>query len=124
MDFVVDKIINYLDTTKLEDDDEKSLIGPNEVSIRRQGASEALASLVEKLGVRIVPYAVLFMVPLLGRMSDPNEDVRLICSSTFATLVQLLPLDPGVIDTSHLMYVLFMKYIFIFYYTCKRLDHY
>lgn len=37
------------------------------------------------------------MVPLLGRMSDQNQAVRLACSATFATLVQLLPLDPGAI---------------------------
>ncbi|XP_033321370.1 histone acetyltransferase 1 [Megalopta genalis] len=70
---------------------------PREVDSIRQGAAEALTCLVENLGVNIVPYAVLFMVPLLGRMSDQNQAVRLACSATFATLVQLLPLDPGAI---------------------------
>ncbi|XP_078035668.1 histone acetyltransferase 1 isoform X2 [Augochlora pura] len=70
---------------------------PREIDSIRQGAAEALTCLVESLGVNIVPYAVLFMVPLLGRMSDQNQAVKLACSATFATLVQLLPLDPGAI---------------------------
>lgn len=74
-----------------------SSAAPSELDSIRQGAAEALACLVEGLGVNIVPYAVLFMVPLLGRMSDQNQAVRLACSATFATLVQLLPLDPGAI---------------------------
>ncbi|XP_066592225.1 TATA-binding protein-associated factor 172 [Prorops nasuta] len=68
---------------------------PNQVDSIRQGAAEALTCLVETLEVKVVPYAVLFMVPLLGRMSDQNQAVRLACSATFATLVQLLPLDQG-----------------------------
>ncbi|XP_017885748.1 TATA-binding protein-associated factor 172 [Ceratina calcarata] len=74
-----------------------NIAAPSELDSVRQGAAEALACLVEGLGVNIVPYAVLFMVPLLGRMSDQNQAVRLACSATFATLVQLLPLDPGAI---------------------------
>lgn len=83
-----------------------SVISPNKVDSIRQGAAEALTCIVESLGVHIVPYAVLFMVPLLGRMSDQNQSVRLICSATFATLVQLLPLDPGSLaDPPNLVYV-------------------
>lgn len=79
---------------------------PAKLDSIRQGAAEALACLVESLGVQLVPYAVLFMVPLLGRMSDQNQSVRWICSATFATLVQLLPLDPGLItDPPDLVYV-------------------
>lgn len=74
-----------------------TVTAPSEVDSIRQGAAEALTCLVESLGVNVVPYAVLFMVPLLGRMSDQNQSVRLACSATFATLVQLLPLDPGAI---------------------------
>lgn len=81
-------------------------ITPGNVDSMRQGAAESLACLVESLGVQVVPYAVLFMVPLLGRMSDQNQSVRWICSATFATLVQLLPLDPGAIaDPPGLVYV-------------------
>ncbi|XP_033211353.1 TATA-binding protein-associated factor 172 isoform X2 [Belonocnema kinseyi] len=102
MNYVVKSVIPSLETTSAEEGINRTR--PNDVDIRRQGAAEALTCLVEDLGVRIVPYAVLFMVPLLGRMSDQNQAVRLACSSTFATLVQLLPLDPGsVADPPHLV---------------------
>ncbi|OXU18742.1 hypothetical protein TSAR_003060 [Trichomalopsis sarcophagae] len=103
MSFVVSKIIALLETSTIEPCKSNLIVAPNEVDARRQGAAEALACLVESLGVGIVPYAVLFMVPLLGRMSDQNQAVRLACSATFATLVELLPLDPGAIDAPHLV---------------------
>ena len=87
---VVHKIISLL-----ESNTSNTVTDPMECDAQRQGAAEALTCLVDSLGVEIVPYAVLFMVPLLGRMSDQIQAVRLACSSTFATLVQLLPLDPG-----------------------------
>lgn len=104
MPCIVRSVIPLLETTSVENIIDRTR--PNDMDIRRQGAAEALTCLVEKLEVKIVPYAVLFMVPLLGRMSDQNQSVRLVCSSTFATLVQLLPLDPGAIaDSPHLVYV-------------------
>lgn len=39
---------------------------------------------------------MLLVVPLLGRMSDQNMSVRLMGTHSFATLVQLMPLDGGV----------------------------
>jgi TATA-binding protein-associated factor len=36
----------------------------------RQGAIEAMASIVHQLGLDFIPYIVLFIVPVLGRMSD------------------------------------------------------
>lgn len=39
---------------------------------------------------------------LLGRMSDQNCAVRTICTQSFATLVQLLPLDSPLLDTENL----------------------
>ncbi|XP_043248205.1 TATA-binding protein-associated factor 172 [Colletes gigas] len=90
-------VIPLLEATGGEKLYSMTVTAPSEVDSIRQGAAEALTCLVESLGVNIVPYAVLFMVPLLGRMSDQNQCVRLACSATFATLVQLLPLDPGAI---------------------------
>ncbi|XP_011155446.1 TATA-binding protein-associated factor 172 isoform X2 [Solenopsis invicta] len=97
MVYIIHSVIPLLDTTGSEKRCSSGLVAPNEVDSVRQGAAEALSCIVESLGVRVVPYAVLFMVPLLGRMSDQNHSVRLVCSATFATLVQLLPLDPGAI---------------------------
>ena len=73
-----------------------SKLGSTDNDIDRQGAVEAIACIVEALQFDIVPYVVLLIVPLLGRMSDQNQCVRLMGTHSFATLVQLMPLDGGV----------------------------
>ncbi|XP_037813785.1 TATA-binding protein-associated factor 172 [Lucilia sericata] len=79
MDFVVNHILSLLQ--KIEN------------IIERQGAIETIERVVEKLQIRIVPYIVLLVVPLLGAMSDNDECVRLLSTHCFATLIQLMPLD-------------------------------
>ncbi|XP_070498926.1 TATA-binding protein-associated factor 172 [Chironomus tepperi] len=69
------------------------LLGQIENPINREGAIEAITSIVNKLQFDIVPYCVLMIVPVLGRMSDQDQPVRLISTSCFATLIQLMPLD-------------------------------
>ena len=104
MKHVVQSVIPLLETSNMPSKNSALVVAPNIVDSRRQGAAECLTCLVENIGVGVVPYAVLFMVPLLGRMSDQNQAVRLACSATFATLVQLLPLDSGAIaDPPHLV---------------------
>lgn len=71
-------------------------LGVTDTDIDRQGAVEAIACIVEALQFDIIPYVVLLVVPLLGRMSDQNRCVRLMGTYSFATLVQLMPLDGGV----------------------------
>uniref|UniRef100_A0A2M4A2S2 Putative chromatin remodeling complex wstf-iswi small subunit n=1 Tax=Anopheles triannulatus TaxID=58253 RepID=A0A2M4A2S2_9DIPT len=68
--------------------------------IKRQGAAEAIACIVNRLQFEIVPYVVLLVVPLLGRMSDPDQSVRLVSTHCFATLIQLMPLDGLAVDNS------------------------
>ena len=41
---------------------------------------------IDRLGMGAVPYVVLLVVPVLGRMSDQCEDVRLMATYCFATL--------------------------------------
>lgn len=72
------------------------LLADTTSDLNRQGAVEALAAIVDRLQYEIIPYVVLLVVPLLGRMSDQNRCVRLLGTHTFATLVQLMPLDGGV----------------------------
>ena len=48
---------------------------------------------MEALGVEIVPYIVLLVVPVLGCMSDQNYAVRLAATQCFATLIKLMPLE-------------------------------
>lgn len=71
-------------------------LGATDCDIDRQGAVEAVACIVDSLQFDIIPYVVLLVVPLLGRMSDQNMCVRLMGTHCFATLVQLMPLDGGV----------------------------
>ena len=54
---------------------------------------DGATDLIEQLGVALVPYLVLLVVPLLGRMSDHNIAVRLMASQCFATLIRLIPLE-------------------------------
>ncbi|KAJ8949069.1 hypothetical protein NQ318_016971 [Aromia moschata] len=71
-------------------------LGATDCDIDRQGAVEAIACIIESLQFDIIPFVVLLVVPLLGRMSDQNMCVRLMGTHSFATLVQLMPLDGGV----------------------------
>lgn len=64
----------------------------------RQGAIECIYHLVSVMGDGILPYVVFLIVPVLGRMSDSDNDVRLLATTTFATLVKLVPLEAGIPD--------------------------
>lgn len=72
------------------------MLGAINCNRQRQGAAEALACIVDMLQISIVPYIVLLVVPLLGRMSDHDESVRLMSTRCFALLIQLMPLDGAV----------------------------
>lgn len=61
----------------------------------RQGAGMLISSLVHGLGVELVPYAPLLVVPLLRCMSDCDHSVRQSVTHSFAALVPLLPLARG-----------------------------
>lgn len=69
------------------------LLSQIECPINREGAIEAITCIVHKLQFNIVPYVVLLIVPILGRMSDQDQAVRLLATNCFATLIQLMPLD-------------------------------
>ncbi|KAH9414981.1 hypothetical protein DERP_014274 [Dermatophagoides pteronyssinus] len=79
MDFILTKILDMLEATDSE--------------LKRQGAVETIYFIIDNLSLKIVPYIVLLIVPMLGRMSDQTESVRLLATHCFAQLVQLMPLD-------------------------------
>lgn len=79
MNCVVDKLLPLLSS-------------PNNEAAR-QGAVECIACVIESLGLKVVPYIVLLIVPMLARMSDQCEHVRLLATHCFAQLIQLMPLD-------------------------------
>ncbi|OAP59184.1 hypothetical protein AYL99_06482 [Fonsecaea erecta] len=64
----------------------------------RQGITECVYHLIQAMGDRILPYVIFLIVPVLGRMSDANNDIRLLATTSFATLVKLVPLEAGIPD--------------------------
>uniref|UniRef100_A0A8C2H561 BTAF1 RNA polymerase II, B-TFIID transcription factor-associated n=1 Tax=Cyprinus carpio TaxID=7962 RepID=A0A8C2H561_CYPCA len=73
-------------------------LGAIDDNTKQEGAIEALACVMEQLDVDIVPYIVLLVVPVLGRMSDHCDSVRFMATQCFATLIRLLPLEAGIPD--------------------------
>lgn len=62
----------------------------------RQGTVEAIYFIVKQLGSQILPYVIFLVVPILGRMSDVDQHVRLVSTNTFALLINLIPLEAGI----------------------------
>jgi len=74
------------------------LVGDPVNLAHRQGAIEMLSRLVDVLSIKILAYIIFLVVPVLGRMSDPDDDVRHVATHTFACLIKLMPLEAGVPD--------------------------
>ncbi|XP_071987194.1 TATA-binding protein-associated factor 172 isoform X2 [Engystomops pustulosus] len=73
-------------------------LGAIDDNTKQEGAIEALACVMEQLDVGIIPYIVLLVVPVLGRMSDQTDSVRFMATQCFATLIRLMPLEAGIPD--------------------------
>ncbi|KAF9068722.1 SNF2 superfamily chromatin remodeling protein [Rhodocollybia butyracea] len=74
------------------------LISDPLVLANRQGATELIFHIVQKLDIKALPYVIFLVVPILGRMSDANEDIRATATNTFASLVKMIPLEAGLPD--------------------------
>ncbi|KAF8628445.1 hypothetical protein AX15_003960 [Amanita polypyramis BW_CC] len=74
------------------------LLGDPLVLENRQGAAELVHHIVQRLDIKALPYVLFMVVPILGRMSDPNEEIRSISTNTFACLVKMVPLEAGLPD--------------------------
>jgi TATA-binding protein-associated factor len=89
------------------------LLGDPLVLAIRQGATEliyrrsllhlhqalslnAFAEIVQKLDIKALPYVIFMVVPVLGRMSDSDDDIRSTATNTFASLVKMVPLEVSV----------------------------
>ena len=64
----------------------------------RQGAIECIYHLIHVMEDGILPYVIFLITPVLGRMSDSDNDIRLLATTSFATLVKLVPLESGIPD--------------------------
>ena len=51
------------------------------------------ADIVQTLDIKALPYVIFMIVPVLGRMSDSNDDIRSTATNTFASLVKMVPLE-------------------------------
>jgi TATA-binding protein-associated factor len=74
-----------------------SITNPLDLNFR-QGAIETIYHLIAVMGDAILPYVIFLIVPVLGRMSDSDMEIRLIATTSFATLVKLVPLEAGIPD--------------------------
>ncbi|PTB67321.1 hypothetical protein BBK36DRAFT_1158161 [Trichoderma citrinoviride] len=74
-----------------------SISNPLDLKVR-QGVIEAIYHLIAVMGDAILPYVIFLIVPVLGRMSDSDNEIRLIATTSFATLVKLVPLEAGIPD--------------------------
>ncbi|WVQ99889.1 hypothetical protein IAU59_007032 [Kwoniella sp. CBS 9459] len=79
-------------------DDVIPLVGDATKVASRQGAVEAIHHMIKVLDLKVLPYVLFLIVPILGRMSDPDEHVRLLATSSFASLVKMVPLEAGLPD--------------------------
>lgn len=74
------------------------LLGDASSIANRQGSIETISHVVRRLDLKLLPYVIVLIVPVLGRMSDPDESVRLTATNTFASLVKMVPLEAGLPD--------------------------
>ncbi|KAJ9125341.1 hypothetical protein QFC22_000301 [Naganishia vaughanmartiniae] len=78
------------------------LFGDAVNEVNRSGAMEAIHYLVQRLQIKVLPYILFLIIPVLGRMSDGSNDIRLLATSVFATLIKLMPLEEGIPDAEEL----------------------
>ncbi|KAF7985005.1 hypothetical protein HWV62_9992 [Athelia sp. TMB] len=71
------------------------LLGDPLVLSNRQGCTELIYHIVQKLDIKVLPYVIFLVVPVLGRMSDSDDDIRSTATNTFASLVKMVPLEVG-----------------------------
>ncbi|CAJ0752198.1 15832_t:CDS:10 [Entrophospora sp. SA101] len=83
---------------KLIIDQVMPLLGDSKNLIHRQGAVELVYHVVQTMDAKILPYVIFLIVPILGRMSDADENIRLVSTNTFAMLIKLVPLEAGIPD--------------------------
>ena len=76
----------------------------------RQGSTELIYHLSLSMETDVLPYVIFLIVPLLGRMSDSNEDVRNLATTTFASIIKLVPLEAGIADPQGLPEELAVSY--------------
>lgn len=96
MHYVIEKIVPYLgDTSNLSNRQ-----GATELIYRKPFymllhylCTDYVLDIVQQLDIKALPYVIFMIVPVLGRMSDPDDDIRSTATNTFASLVKMVPLE-------------------------------
>lgn len=57
---------------------------------------------MQKLDIKALPYVIFMIVPVLGRMSDSDDDIRSTATNTFASLVKMVPLEVSALHSLQL----------------------
>jgi len=68
------------------------LLAASQAAEARQGGVQLVFHLVNQLQEAVVPYLFLLVVPTMACMSDHNYGLRVAATSSFASMVALLPL--------------------------------
>lgn len=64
-----------------------------------------IPDIVNRLDIKALPYIIFMVVPVLGRMSDSNDEIRATASNTFAALVKMIPLEVSTtFSSSHVIH--------------------
>ncbi len=79
MELILEFVVDLMDTNEFD-------------LFARQGALELVYCLCERLNEQIIPFTVIFIVPILKRMCDLDIYVRTLASQCFALLIKLYPL--------------------------------
>ncbi|KAI9019731.1 SNF2 family N-terminal domain-containing protein [Hyaloraphidium curvatum] len=74
------------------------LLGDTTSDVARQAGAEAVYHIVDRMQLKVLPYLIFLVIPVLKRISDPEPGVRFLCTHNFATLVKLMPLEQGAPD--------------------------
>lgn len=82
MDLILEYLVDLLENSEFD-------------LFARQGALELIFCLCDRLKELIIPFTVIFIVPILKRMCDLDVYVRTLASQCFALLVKLYPLGGG-----------------------------
>lgn len=81
------------ETTELINKDIIPMLEQNENILARCGAVEAIAFIIEHLQMDLVPRINMFIIHVLRRMSDQNDQIRLMATHCFGKLLCLMPLN-------------------------------
>jgi len=78
------------------------MLNESKNTVGRQASIETIYHVVSQMEIKILPYIIFLIIPILGRMSDQDESVRFISTNIFATLIKLMPLESGIPDSEGL----------------------